>query len=283
MSFSFRALVFCCLLPACSSSPPLVEGPEAAGEPTEPAEPAEAPDTPPAEPTLEEDRIELPSSSITPWLEPLAELALAALRGQPLPDAGIALAPDARTGPMVEQGELVPTPVPFLRITGAVVSEVDMTLEGVPDLSRLQISLALTQEGLRIAVVERRDNPRGGAVLPADHPVHLTALEVIEELREGRSGPLLLTTEGCRGLLGNSSECERIPVQTDDSIDEVLEGLRVDLTTARGPTAYRFDDVILVARGPSDEIYGVILGLDCENGQLQIRGTPLVEVILAPR
>lgn len=268
--------MFCCVIAACASAPPLVEQLEVVDEPPPTETVAQ---TPPMIETSAEDRVDLAPSKLTPWLESAAEFALAALRERPLPEPLFPLQQHALDGGLVALDEYVPDPLPPLRIIGAVLPELGLTLDGAPGIGRLEITLVLTLQGIRIADVRSHSQPRGCSPLPVDHPVHQVSQEVIEELREGRAEPLIMSVEACRELLNEARDCERIPVQVDESLAADLEALRVDLTTSRGPTSYNFEELLLIARGPAGEVYGLAMRFDCDDGQILLRGEPLVRVM----
>lgn len=225
---------------------------------------------------------------ITPLANELTELALAALRRQPLAPPSFPTA-----GPL-------PSPAPIawrtpdrlrdpdaLAVIG-IAFELELVMKrGRPDpdvdgperYGAIRVTLALSRGGLRVVGLRPRllSSSYGAGTLPvALVPLQQVARELLASIRAEDITGYRLTDED-RALLDNETVWmqmveDRVPAGRVHELAQMLA------TLPEEPIAYVIDDVAVLARDREANLYSLTMDFDLRRGTFAMQTQPLLEV-----
>jgi len=214
-------------------------------------------------------------SPITALADSLTDLAMAAVRGEALPQTELALRQGEPGQPLVALAPGTPQPV------GLSVVGLGMDLEtALPAASgegggMLRTGVFLCASGLRLADLDVREPREAWTLPPAFAGVEQVAATVLEALRAGRVETLVFA-ERDRSVIGH-----------DGLFDLMLEGgpeageMQAATAMARwqtAPSGYWIDGVALLARDEGGRLYALRMQFQQAPGSLTIETDPLVSV-----
>lgn len=225
-------------------------------------------------------------SPISPFAERLADFALAAIEGRPLPAAPLPTrAPlDAPEIDWSEHAQPRPRQLDVL----AVAIEVELVLKrgdptadasGAERWGTLRTTLAITRNGIRVVSLRpgvMSPDPPGGTPPPGLEGLVEVSRHLIADLRRGDVSAYELT-EADRRVLANDAVWAQVhedgpPLGRASEIAAMLEGL------PDAPLAYWLDDLGVLARDEEGRLYSLSLELDPRRGTFALSTSPLIEV-----
>jgi hypothetical protein len=225
---------------------------------------------------------------LSSFAEALTDMALGAVRGQPVPASPVPTrAPLGAEPAEVEwwpPGEARPS---RLEVLGVGV-EADLVLKRgeAPDggtlaerFGVLRVTFVVNRNGLRVVSLRpgaMSPRPGGGAPPPGLEGLATVARELIAALREGDVSAYQLT-EADRRFLANDSVWAQVhedgpPLGRAREITPLLVGL------PDAPLSYRLDDLGLLVRDEQGRLFGLSLELDRRGDSYVLSTTPLVRV-----
>lgn len=225
-------------------------------------------------------------SPITPFAEQLADYALAAVEGRPLPPPPVPTRTPVDT-PEIDWSERA-RPRPRRLEVLAVALEIELVLKrGRPEDSAtgperwgtLRTTLAVTRNGVRVVSLRpgaMTPDPQGGAPPRGLEGLRELSRRFLADLRRGDVSAYELT-EADRALLANDAVWVQVhedgpPLRRARELARMLEGL------PDAPLAYWLDDVGVLARDEEGRLYSLTLELDPYRDTFALATTPLIEV-----
>ncbi len=224
-------------------------------------------------------------SAITPLAEELTDLALAAVAGAPVAPPPLPLAGPLASPAPVEWRDAPPSgPLTVLGIAFEVElvmkrGEPTQDAEGPAQYGAIRLTLALSQGGLRVVglrprVLSRRD--LGGRLPAGLEPLRAVSRDLLAAIRAEDIGAYQLTDDD-RALLDNETvwaqmEEDRVPGARVRELAAMLQSMPEE------PIAYALDDVAVLARDPSANLYSLAFDLDPDGGSFALETAPLLAV-----
>lgn len=214
-------------------------------------------------------------SPLTRLADDVASLVLAALRGQPLPTA-LPTEPVEADQLVAYRGEERPQ-LDTLQFV-AFGMDVEMVYEADPAASGraapgVEAALLLTRIGLRVVMLRR-----GSFDVPSPLPSWLTAARgaargIVATARQGRLGSWVLDEEQS-ALFGDYWPWVRRELPSEETVHEV----EAWLAAAGEPRGYDVDDLVVVARDETRQLFAMTLELAAGSGEPVLGARPLVRV-----
>ena len=225
-------------------------------------------------------------SPITELATAVTEIALAALREEPLPEGVIAIEEPHPDQPLVrirsdaelnlEELEVLGIGLELEIMLGAHEEEGEAPPEPTEQEATLKTAVFLTSHGLCVVGLQVR-SPRLGRPLPSDQPgIAELAEDILERLRNDSLQAIFI------------GEPQRAAIGSDRVWGELTEGLPRPAELARAasfaranerPRGFGFDDLAILIRDGSGNLFAVVLDLEHgSDGSLELDSRPLIRV-----
>ncbi len=219
------------------------------------------------------------NSSITDFACKVTDIAFAALRGKPLPNNGIAIERLPRGRSLVRKRDAVPARLDVV----AFIAEMDILLglskkasnsrAGRSRNRTLRTALYLSSTGLKLAHLRVSSAIRAYPLAPEVKGFEPVAKDLIKALRANRLKRWLIS-ETERPGFGNDALFRELIDEAPKT--RVIRDVRDMLKTWNEPEEYRFDDLVILVRGPDRRIYNLRLDVEHHRHGMELDSRPLV-------
>ena len=233
----------------------------------------------------------LAPTSLTPLADKMADIAFAALRGQPLPQNGIPVQPLAPGQILARQDPEGPMPVEGVAVFGFFV-EAELVLRpgggayppgglgsgglyGAGD-GTIRTAFFVDRAGMSVVEVAVREPREARPLAPALAGVGQAGIELLTALRDGSATQMLLD-EADRIAVGNDAFYQEIASDRPSLTN--LERAKTLAMSVPQPLGYRVDDAGVLARSQDGRVWMMAMEFEQDmSGAVALEASPLVRI-----